>query len=970
MRTAFKGLMASLLLSLPMIASAQETAQDRASVLILDASGSMWSQLDDGTSRIEVARDVLSDFLAARDPAQPLGVIAYGHNRKGDCTDIEVLAPVGRQDPAGLGARLRTLNPRGKTPLADALQLAATQIPATSEEADIVLVTDGLETCGGNVCAVAAGLAAMGIPVRAHVVGFGLTETEMAQIACVADTTGGLMLSTQSGAELADALIRTTAPVVVDDLPADQATLNLTIRADSAGRPDRVQFSAENLATGAMSALGTLDFTQAAALPVDLIASDYRIIADAGEMGHGEIAVPVAAGDNRTVYVPFQGLLPTLDMPAPTGTFRAGVNALLPYRVRQEGLATGGGDFILSLLPLDATTTTDRRYDYASQDSTLGGHVGAFRAPQEPGDYLLTFSRNADLPIDAVMKTFVVTFVERPDVTLTAPPAVEPGADIPVTIAGGMGSDDWLEIRLNDQRLSWDNTVTLAEFFDNRYGPAKPLLAPTQPGEYELVYIFGGLDDAHQVAARLPLTVGTVPDFDEQARATDIGADSDTAAPTPQMTEAARCDDDTGCGMGEDAPHPGSGVVQVVIAADGAQGQPIDWTLNPIGRAGETPVASGAAIAGPWTTALDEGIWGVNGLADGATYFGQITVSASGPVSFAIPRDMPIEVEPPLSEDIGFTCDDAVQCSFEDPEAQIIGVLPAGWVTDVPTREAYVTGGDRGLVRMSFFNPDAPENAVILNPRQWLETNGPCLEVQPGLLCRFEPASAETLAAFDMLKLLLRDTAPRNLPSPAEAMATIISDLAKEDPNAARAMEALMGAAAAGGNGAMPDMGDMLGALATGGTASPTESPTASPTASPYVPGEVLRRCPLKAACPFEQPNVQIAGVLPPSWSVEVMARRPDGTVSTWFTDKDPAGNAKRIGLNQSGGDSCVATRVGTLCAFTPYIATDEIGLIASTLVQGSAADVRNAIADKVDAPKPITNPAALDALLSQLEGN
>ncbi|EKE73527.1 vWA domain-containing protein [Celeribacter baekdonensis] len=966
MRTAFKGLMAALFLSLPMMASAQESAQDRASVLILDASGSMWSQLDDGTSRIEVARDVLSDFLAARDPAQPLGVIAYGHTRKGDCTDIEVLAPVGRQDPAGLGARLRTLNPRGKTPLADALQLAASQIPVNSEEADIVLITDGLETCGGNVCAVASGLAAMGIPVRAHVVGFGLTETEMAQIACVADTTGGLVLSTQSGTELADALIRTTAPVVADDLPADQATLNLTIRADSAGRPDRVQFSAENLATGAMSALGTLDFTQAAALRVDLIASDYRIIADAGEMGHGEIVVPVAAGDSRTVYVPFQGLLPTLDMPAPTGAFRVGVNALLPYRVRQEGLATGGGDFILSLLPLDAATTTDRRSDYASQDSTLGGHVGAFRAPPEPGDYLLTFSRNAELPIDAVMKAFIVTFVERPDVTLTAPPAVEPGAEIPVTIAGGMGSDDWLEIRLNDQRVSWDNTVPLAEFFDNRYGPAKPLLAPTQPGEYELVYIFGGLDDAHQVATRLPLTVGTVVDFDEDARAT--GADTNTAAPTPQTTQAARCDDDSGCGMGEDAPQAGSGVVQVVIAADGAQGQPIDWTLVPIGREGESPIASGAAISGPWITVLDEGLWGVNGVADGATYFGQITVSASGSASFTIPRDMPTDmavdmatdIEPPLSDDIGFACDDAVQCSFEDPEAQIIGVLPAGWVTDVPTREAYVAGGDRGLVRMSFFNPDAPENTVILNPRQWLKTNGPCLEVQPGLLCHFDPASAETLATFDMLKLLLRDTAPRNLPSPAEAMATIISDLAKEDPNAARAMEALMGAAAAGGNGAMPDMGYVLGTLAT----------EASPTASSYMPGEVLRRCSLKAACPFEQPNVQIAGILPPSWSVEVMTRRPDGTVSTWFTDKDPAGNAKRIGLNQSGGDSCVATRVGTLCAFTPYIATDEIGLIASTLVQGSAADVRNAIADKVDAPKPITNPAALDALLSQLEGN
>jgi Ca-activated chloride channel homolog len=73
-------------------------AEGQATVLVLDASGSMWAQLPEGRSRIEVARDVLDDFLRARSAATPLGVIAYGHTRKGDCGDIAVVAPVAVQD--------------------------------------------------------------------------------------------------------------------------------------------------------------------------------------------------------------------------------------------------------------------------------------------------------------------------------------------------------------------------------------------------------------------------------------------------------------------------------------------------------------------------------------------------------------------------------------------------------------------------------------------------------------------------------------------------------------------------------------------------------------------------------------------------------------------------------------------------------------------------------------------------------
>lgn len=197
---------------------------DKAAVLIFDASGSMWGQLDGGVTRIEVAREVMGQFFATRDATIPLGVIAYGHNRRGDCADIEVIAETGVQDAGALSRRLDRINPRGMTPISESLRLAAAKIPPTAEEADIILVTDGLETCDADPCAAAAQLARDGVRIRAHVVGFGLTEQEADALACVPEQTGGQLLRPQSGAELTDALNRiATADPVPAPEPAEEA---------------------------------------------------------------------------------------------------------------------------------------------------------------------------------------------------------------------------------------------------------------------------------------------------------------------------------------------------------------------------------------------------------------------------------------------------------------------------------------------------------------------------------------------------------------------------------------------------------------------------------------------------------------------------------------------------------------------------------------------------------------------------
>ncbi|MFN4130954.1 MAG: vWA domain-containing protein, partial [Paracoccaceae bacterium] len=118
---------------------------------------------------------------------------------------------MGQTAPGELEQRLRALMPRGMTPLTDSLAMARDQIPPTAEAADIILVTDGLETCEGDPCALAASLAAEGIDIRAHVVGFGLSRAEVDALSCITDQTGGMLFQTNSGAELAQALQQVSA---------------------------------------------------------------------------------------------------------------------------------------------------------------------------------------------------------------------------------------------------------------------------------------------------------------------------------------------------------------------------------------------------------------------------------------------------------------------------------------------------------------------------------------------------------------------------------------------------------------------------------------------------------------------------------------------------------------------------------------------------------------------------------------
>lgn len=177
-------------------------------LLVLDASGSMWGQIE-GKAKIAIAREAVDQMLAGW-PGGELGLMAYGHRRKGDCGDIELLQPVGAFDAAAIRGQVGRLQPRGMTPISAAVRQAAEQLKFTEHKATVILVSDGEETCHADPCALGAELEALGVDFTAHVVGFDIEEGSraQAQLQCLARNTGGQYVSARDAGELGDALGR------------------------------------------------------------------------------------------------------------------------------------------------------------------------------------------------------------------------------------------------------------------------------------------------------------------------------------------------------------------------------------------------------------------------------------------------------------------------------------------------------------------------------------------------------------------------------------------------------------------------------------------------------------------------------------------------------------------------------------------------------------------------------------------
>src|SRR5262245_30094832 len=107
------------------------------------------------------------------------------------------------------------LNPAGKTPLVEAVKLAASVLHETTEKGVVVLLTDGEETCGGAPCDLGKALKQANDKLTVHVVGYQLRAfrwtgaQSFLDVKCLAEETGGLYITAENREELVKACEKT-----------------------------------------------------------------------------------------------------------------------------------------------------------------------------------------------------------------------------------------------------------------------------------------------------------------------------------------------------------------------------------------------------------------------------------------------------------------------------------------------------------------------------------------------------------------------------------------------------------------------------------------------------------------------------------------------------------------------------------------------------------------------------------------
>jgi hypothetical protein len=194
-------------------AASQREGAPSAFLFILDASGSMWGKVE-GRGKIDIAKEVLGNLIKNLPENIYVGFMVYGHRKKGDCRDVELMVPIGPLDKESLVNQINAISPKGKTPIGLSIERASDALKTTEEECAIILVSDGKETCEGDPCALVEELRASGIDFIMHVIGFDVSKKEREQLECIAKAGGGEYYSAKNVGEFKMAAKKATEEVV------------------------------------------------------------------------------------------------------------------------------------------------------------------------------------------------------------------------------------------------------------------------------------------------------------------------------------------------------------------------------------------------------------------------------------------------------------------------------------------------------------------------------------------------------------------------------------------------------------------------------------------------------------------------------------------------------------------------------------------------------------------------------------
>jgi len=459
--------------------SARSAAPEAGRVMIvLDASGSMWAQIA-GKTKIEIAREALAELLTGWDPKIEVGLMAYGHRRKPDCADIEVLAPAAPVDVARLTKLVNAIRPNGKTPLSAAVRQAAQSLKFDQQRATVILLSDGIETCDADPCEVAAELEKLGVGFTTHVIGFDVQRQDEGGLRCLANATGGRYFSANDAAALRESLRAAKTEVTAKPVPPPKPA------PATAAPPPNASLTAPVSVTAGMPL--TVGWTGPNGK------DDYVGFGTPGKMETGGNWVKTGAGNPLPMRAPERpGKYELLYMQgSPSRPLARRAIEVTPARATLEAVETitlggtvdvkwtgpnGLQDYITVVKP-DAAN-----HEYGSYAYTAKGSPAKIRVPDKPGAYELRYITGKEHEMLA-RRTVIALPAET---SIEAPESGPAGSRINVRWSGPNNAGDYITI----VKPEAGNAEYKSYFYTDRPLPEGGTLElPIQPGSYEIRYV-------------------------------------------------------------------------------------------------------------------------------------------------------------------------------------------------------------------------------------------------------------------------------------------------------------------------------------------------------------------------------------------------------------------------------------------------------------------------------------------------
>lgn len=148
-------------------------------LFVFDCSQSMAGQWE-SDRKINIARNFLISTIDSLEQMKyvQMALRVFGHQSPvppQDCSDTKLEVPFSPNNAGRIRQKLRYLIPKGTTPIARSLELSASDFPPCDNCRNvIILITDGIEACDGDPCAVSRELRKKGIVLKPFVIGIGL----------------------------------------------------------------------------------------------------------------------------------------------------------------------------------------------------------------------------------------------------------------------------------------------------------------------------------------------------------------------------------------------------------------------------------------------------------------------------------------------------------------------------------------------------------------------------------------------------------------------------------------------------------------------------------------------------------------------------------------------------------------------------------------------------------------------------